>query len=125
MPKLSLLSPAIQARIRYAVNSALPDTCSIQQVSRTPGGATGQVVSWTTISSPACRFVANGSERDSDRGINSLDGADSFIFAFDTVIDPSNRILFGGHTYEIKIIVAGHSWEMYRQVDVLRVDTLT
>lgn len=117
-----MLGNSVLARMRLAVNKMFPDSCQIQQVSRSAGGATGQVQTWTTIATVKCRIDPNGADRDPSRALNALDGAEIVLVPYDVVISPDNRLIINGSTYEIKNLIDGHSQAVWKQIEVVRIN---
>jgi head-tail adaptor len=119
---MALLSAAQLAVMRNAVAQVLPDTCSIQRYTSAPDGAGGQTETWSTVhTAVACRVTAYSGRKG---GVE-----DQIRQRFDSVlwwrvtlpvgtdVTVKDRIGFGAHTFEVRSVETGRSFEVECHAD--------
>ena len=117
---MTQLSAADLDYMRDTLAELLPDSGTIQTVTRAANGFGGWVETWTSAGTVACR-IDNQSANKSDVG----DSARSFsawmiTVPFDTVISANDRINTGGQTYNVIGVSDNGSWRGVRRVSVER-----
>ena len=102
---------------------ALPDTCSILSVTRTPDGQGGFTETWAaTQTNVPCRLDGKlGGERNLviGEGVREYHRW-TLTVPYDTTITPSNRIEHNSQTYRITNVRDHTSWEIHRRAELER-----
>ncbi len=123
MPNLGLAARAL-ALMRTQATQLLPDTCTIQYVSGwTSDGAGGQVPTYTTLATVACRLdpLKQQAQPDVVAGREAIIVPRQLTVPYDAPIDVDRRVVVGSETYEIRELMDDHSWRVCRRAKVVRV----
>lgn len=120
----TFLSAAQLARMREQVEMMLPGTAVIQARSLSSDGAGGQTESWTARGTVACRVdpVPRAMQLDDAGQAEALRVEYQITLGWDVTIEPTDRIVTGGETYEIRQFQAEHSWNVSKRVKVSRIE---
>lgn len=122
------LTPAELAAIRDTADNILPDTCTIQTLTRASDGMGGWVDTWAnTHTGVACRLGIESSGVAADAELEQgqrLVALRNYVLTlkYDQTIQPHDRVIVGGNTYEIAQVLDGHSWITVKRVSLVRLD---
>ena len=113
---MSILSDAALTQARTVLETALPDTCNILEVTIGSDGQGGQTETWGTATggtAVACRLdaVPGLTGRESGAGA-AVQPFQSYYLTvpYDTTITGSNRVEHGSYTYAIISVDLDKSW---------------
>lgn len=112
-----MLTAAELTAMRATLNASLPDTCEISRVTLEPDGAGGQIETWETIATVACRVAPSG-QSPQERVIAERMAATStwtITLPAGTDVQPADRIAVGTRTFEVVSVLA-RSEEIARRV---------
>lgn len=124
MPNLGV-SGRLLAVQRAQIAQLLPDTCTIQSVSAwTSDGAGGQVPTWSTLATVACRLdpLKQQAQPEEVAGREAIIVPRQLTVPWDAPLDVDRRVVIGTETYEIRELVDDHSWRVCRRAKVVRVE---
>lgn len=123
MPNLGLAARTL-ALMRAQATQLLPDTCTIQSVSRSSDGAGGWSETWSTLATVACRLdpLKQQAQPETVAGREALIVPRQLTVPYDAPIDVDRRVVIGSETYEIRELVDDHSWRVCRRAKVVRVE---
>lgn len=115
------------AYAREQVAGLLPDTCTIQSRTLTSDGAGGNTETWATVangSNVPCRVDPVPSQKVTEQISEREVTVTEYMIttAYDSPLATGQRIATGGHTYEIKMLNADHSWNVSKRARVARID---
>ena len=109
--------------MRTQATQLLPDTCTIQSVSRSSDGAGGWSETWSTLATVACRLdpLKQQAQPDVVAGREAIIVPRQLTVPYDAPIDVDRRVVVGSETYEIRELMDDHSWRVCRRAKVVRV----
>lgn len=123
MPNLGLAARTL-ALMRAQATQLLPDTCTIQSVSRSSDGAGGWSETWSTLATVACRLdpLKQQAQPDVVAGREAIIVPRQLTVPWDAPIDVDRRVVVGSETYEIRELVDDHAWRVCRRAKVVRAE---
>lgn len=122
---MASLSTQELAKLRAAAEDYLPDTCTIQTVTRTSDGMGGWSESWAnTYTSVACRLAPVRSSQGQRMEGEQLAAVSRWVLTLhhDQVIGEQDRVVHGGETYEVAHMEDTHSNRTAKRVYLRRLD---
>lgn len=117
-----MLSATELAAMRETVESALPDTCTIQSATVGRDSIGAPTRAWTDrATGVACRLAAR-TVQERVLGEKATHVGDWVLtLAYDEVIEPGDQVLIGTDAYEVVGIDEAKSWNLGQRVGVNRV----
>lgn len=119
------LSTSELAQLRADAEDYLPDTCTLQTVTRTADSIGGWSESWAdTYTGVACRIAPQRMSRAEALLGGQLAAVTGWILTLhhDQAIDETMRVVHGGETYEVVQLEDTHSNRTAKRVQLRRVD---
>ena len=122
---MSLLSDGEITSMRDAADSILPGSCVISRGSFSADGHGGQTVVWSNLATASCRLDARDREITTMMegqiagGLNVVTRYTLYL-KYNQDITEKDRVIFGGHTYEVTAVVADQSWIFARRAELAR-----
>jgi hypothetical protein len=119
------LSTAELARLRADAEDYLPDTCTIQTVSRASDGLGGWTETWSnTYTGVACRLAPVQTAQGEIVEGEQVSALTRWILtvAHDQALDETMRVVHGGETYEVAHLEDTHSNRTAKRVYLRRLD---
>jgi len=103
--------------MREYQEDALPDTATIQRVSRTPDNAGGASESWEKVATVACRVAPSGRAPEDRAVAERLNVTSSWTITVpaETDVRAGDRVVVDARTFEVLAVLAG-SYETARRV---------
>jgi head-tail adaptor len=121
---MSLSSAEISA-MRTAANAILPDTCTIQRVTRASDGMGGYTDTWATLaSSVACRLDSesiNLREESVQAAIFVVDDYTLYL-KNDQDITARDRVVLNSITYEVTVVLSHASYLFARRAKLVKLE---
>jgi len=118
-----LVSTAELAQLRLDTEDYLPDTCTIQTLTRTKDAIGGSSTTWAnTYTSVACRIWQIGGR---EVGVGEQPAEVTrwvMNLHWDQAIDNTMRVVHGGHTYEVIDVNNDGSQLLQRRVWLTRLE---
>lgn len=117
------LSTAELAQLRADAEAYMPDTCTIQTVTRTAdtmGGWT-EVYADTYTLVPCHIWQLSGTERDVAGRMSEVTGWVLNV-AHDQALTPTMRVIHGGNTYQVNDINEDGSQKLHRRARLTRIE---
>jgi Phage head-tail joining protein len=110
------------SHMRSEVARLLPDTCDIHAKSTVADGAGGWSEVWTVAATVACRVDPISARRalDTAAGQEFLYVMYQLTVPHDALLSVGNRIVTGGHTYELRQLIGEHTWRVSRRAMLVR-----
>jgi hypothetical protein len=120
------LNATMLAKMRTQFVNFLPDTCTIERATRTPDGAGGWSETWTLVSGGTvkCRLDPLYT-RDQVETVGAKEGFVSeylLTVPYDAPLESSYRVVLNGDTYQVRMLLADHSWRVARRAYIARVE---
>lgn len=111
------------ASMRAVLDDSLPDSAVIERATLVDNGAGGQTPTWAAAGTALCRV----SPSDLTPG-EQVDGSDApaarrtftLTFPHGTDVRPTDRVTFGGATYDLTGVDAPRSWSLDVRVNAVR-----
>ena len=118
-----MLSSDELAAIRAEQVANMPDTCTVQNVTRVPDGMGGFTEAWDDGTSYACRLSSRGLPREYLE-IAAISGAHYWMVTLphDAVVTREDRLVIGGKTVSIVGFASGGEWETAKRAVCVEVD---
>jgi SPP1 family predicted phage head-tail adaptor len=117
----SLLSPAELAQMRADLETLLPDTCVISNVTYASDGAGGWTPTWTAGGTVACRLdPIRGSEQIAGGAIEAFNGY-IMTLPYNAVIVPASRVTVNSTDYNVVSVTIGDSWKLDTRCQIERI----
>lgn len=118
------LSSAQLAQMRAQAASLMPDTCSIQSVVVTSDGEGGQVETWSTVATVACRLdimpARTRTEMEAAREARTT--FYRLTVPYDTALTVESQVVHEGVAYQVGEVHPRRSWEVVLRATLVRVD---
>lgn len=112
-----MLTAAELTAMRATLNASLPDTCEISRVTLEPDGAGGQIETWETIATVACRVAPSGQSPQERAVAERVASVSTWTLTLpaETDVRASDRLIAGVRRFEVVGVLA-HSVEIARRV---------
>lgn len=110
-----MLSAADIAGMRSTMDSAMPDTVSVERASYASDGQGGKIATWSTLATVSGRvspFKTRGDEEPEVAGAVRSHGLWQVTMPHGTDVTPVDRIVFGTATLQVQRVEQARSWSL-------------
>lgn len=116
-----LLSASELAQMRTDLETLLPDTCIISNVTYASDGAGEWIPTWAAAGTVACRLdPIRGNEQIAGGAIESFNGY-ILTLPYNAVIVPTSRVTVNGTDYNVTSVTIGDSWKLDTRCQIERI----
>ncbi len=116
-----MLTDAELASLRSAVESILPDTCTLRRSASVPDGQGGVTVSWTETAGVLCRLTARAQGTRGQEGDQSAVSTTwSLLVAYDQDVQAGDEAVVGGETWIVQSVQDLASERTHRRAELRR-----
>lgn len=113
-------------RMRAQFQQLLPDTCTIEQLTPVSDGAGGWSESWQAVpgGTVACRLDPLLSREQLEVAAGQPHEISEYLLTvpFDAPLAPAHRVVVNGQAYQVRHLMADHSWRVARRAYVTRLE---
>lgn len=112
-----MLTDADLAMLRTIVRDFLPQEAEVQRPTATSDGRGGQTLTFTTVKRRVpCRLAPSSGTEAVVAGRLTARESWTLTFLHDSDIRPQDRVVVGGHTFEVLAVLNAHAWTVATRV---------